>query len=52
MSNIIGPALTHLLGAESFPRLSKAAVRAFKTASPVPFDSVLLYICFTLIAKS
>lgn len=52
MSNIIGPVLTHLLRAESFPWFSKAAVLAFKTASPVPFDLVLLYICFILIAKT
>lgn len=51
MSNIIGPVLTHLLWAESFPQLSKAAALAFKTASPVAFASVLLNICFILIAE-
>lgn len=36
MSNIIGPVVTHLLGAQSFPPLSKAAAPA-----PGAFDSVL-----------
>lgn len=51
MSNIIGPVVTHLLCAKSFPQLSKAVAAAFETASPVAFDLVLLHICFILIAE-
>lgn len=38
MSNIIGPVVTHLLRAESFPQRSKTP--AFQPARPVAFDFV------------